>query len=89
MVYWQLLFLRFWILLLVSEMSFPVHKQRKVVPVRREGEFEAAERFLSHMRNAKRQKRREEQKTELSFCFWFGRFQTTSLRLEEVLRFGR
>jgi len=38
-------------------MSFPAHKKRKVVPIRREGEFEAAERFLPHVCKEAKEKR--------------------------------
>jgi len=37
-------------------MSFPVHKQKKVVPIRREGEFEA-ERFLLRVLKEAKEKR--------------------------------
>jgi len=38
-------------------MSFPVHKQRKVVPIGREGEFQAAERFLPQVSKEAKEKR--------------------------------
>jgi len=38
-------------------MSFPVHKQRKVVPIRRGGGFEAAERFFPRVRKEAKEKR--------------------------------
>jgi len=41
----------------LSEMRFPVHKQRKVVPIRREGEFAAAERFLPRVGKEAKEKR--------------------------------